>query len=116
MATIMSALSQLSERLSASIPAVLTCHLKLLAALFVFLCYGVEVSAQGFRVLSQAEQPVLKALDLNADGVLSTEEIQSSPEALKALDENRDGILSPAETKLKYSAHNSAIAEDISIR
>ena len=104
MAIIMSVISQLAERLSASIPAVLTCHLKLLAALFVFLCCGVEVSAQGFRVLSQAEQPVLKALDHDADGVLSTEEIQSSPESLKTLDANRDGILSPAETKLKFPA------------
>ena len=46
------------------------------AFLSLFLGLGVTVvSAQG--LMSQAEQPVLTALDLNADGMLSTEEVQS---------------------------------------
>jgi hypothetical protein len=62
-----------------------------------FFCVSIA-SAQGF--MARAEQPVLKALDLNADGVLSTDEIQSSPETLWALDKNDDGVLSPEETRL----------------
>ena len=70
---------------------------------FLFLCV-VEASAQGFQVLSQAEQPVLTALDHNADGVLSTGEILASPESLKSLDRDGDGKLSSSETRLKFPA------------
>ena len=77
---------------------------KLVMMFFALILCGTEVSAQGFKVLSRAEQPVLKALDQNADGILSTDEIQSSPESLKAVDKNGDGILSSAETRLKFPA------------
>ncbi|MCY4588729.1 MAG: hypothetical protein OXB98_22120, partial [Bryobacterales bacterium] len=46
------------------------------AFLSLFLGPGATVvSAQG--PMSGAEQPILTALDLNADGMLSTEEVQS---------------------------------------
>ena len=70
-----------------------------MALLSFFLGPGATVvSAQG--PMSGAEQPILTALDLNADGMLSTEEVQSSPESLRALDKNGDGVLSPEETRL----------------
>ena len=76
-----------------------SCHKLAMAILSIFLGLGVTVvSAQG--PMSQADQPVLTALDLNADGMLSTEEVQSSPESLRALDQNGDGVLSPEETRL----------------
>ena len=76
-----------------------SCHKLAMAFLAFFLGPGVTVvSAQG--PMSQAEQPVLTALDLNADGVLSTEEVQSSPGSLRALDKDGDGVLSPEETRL----------------
>jgi hypothetical protein len=51
------------------------------AAILFFIAFFCVIiaSAQGF--MARAEQPVLKALDLNADGVLSADEIQSSPES-----------------------------------
>ena len=75
---------------------------KWVSLLFPLIFCGMDVSAQGFSVLSKADQPVLIALDHNADGILSTDEIQSSPESLKALDKDSDGKLSPAETRLKF--------------
>lgn len=70
-----------------------------LAFLSLFLGPGVTVvSAQD--LMSQSEQPVLTALDLNADGMLSTEEVQSSPGSLRTLDRDGDGVLSPEETRL----------------
>jgi len=56
------------------------------------------VSAQG--IMQGAEQPILKALDTNADGALSADEIQSGPDSLRALDQNDDGVLLPDETRL----------------
>ena len=55
-------------------------------------------------MLSGAEQPLLKILDQDGDGLLSTDEIQSSAISLKAADKNSDGVLSPAETKITFPA------------
>lgn len=100
----MNALSKLADLSRASIAMFLKYYSKLVMMFFALILCGTEVSAQGFKVLSRAEQPVLKALDQNADGILSTDEIQSSPESLKAVDKNGDGILSSAETRLKFPA------------
>jgi len=100
----MNALSKLADLSRASITMFLKYYSKLVMMFFALILCGTEVSAQGFKVLSRAEQPVLKALDQNADGILSTDEIQSSPESLKAVDKNGDGILSSAETRLKFPA------------
>ena len=100
----MNALSKLTDLSRASIAMFLKYYSKLVMMFFALILCGTEVSAQGFKVLSRAEQPVLKALDQNADGILSTDEIQSSPESLKAVDKNGDGILSSAETRLKFPA------------
>lgn len=100
----MNALSKLADLSRASIAIFLKYYSKLVMMFFALILCGTEVSAQGFKVLSRAEQPVLKALDHNADGILSTDEIQSTPESLKALDKNGDGKLSPAETRLKFPA------------
>ena len=100
----MNALSKLADLSRASIAMFLKYYSKLVMMFFALILCGTEVSAQGFKVLSRAEQPVLKALDQNADGILSTDEIQSSPESLKAVDKNDDGILSSAETRLKFPA------------
>ncbi|MGB1849248.1 MAG: hypothetical protein ACPHKJ_03490, partial [Litorivicinaceae bacterium] len=100
----MNALSKLADLSRASIAIFLKYYSKLVMMFFALILCGTEVSAQGFKVLSRAEQPVLKALDQNADGILSTDEIQSSPESLKAVDKNGDGILSSAETRLKFPA------------
>lgn len=100
----MNALSKLADLSRASIAIFLKYYSKLVMMFFALILCGTEVSAQGFKVLSRAEQPVLEALDHNADGILSTDEIQSTPESLKALDKNGDGKLSPAETRLKFPA------------
>ena len=100
----MNALSKLADLSRASIAMFLKYYSKLVMMFFALILCGTEVSAQGFKVLSRAEQPVLKALDQNADGILSTDEIQSSPESLKALDKDGDGKLSSAETRLKFPA------------
>ena len=100
----MNALSKLADLSRASITMFLKYYSKLVMMFFALILCDTEVSAQGFKVLSRAEQPVLKALDQNADGILSTDEIQSSPESLKAVDKNGDGILSSAETRLKFPA------------
>ena len=100
----MNALSKLADLSRASIALFLKYYSKLVMMFFALILCGTEVSAQGFKVLSRAEQPVLEALDHNADGILSTDEIQSTPESLKALDKNGDGKLSPAETRLKFPA------------
>jgi len=83
MRIIMNALFRPVDRLRASISTFPKSYTKLVVVFFSFFFFGAEVSAQGFKVLSQAEQPVLKALDHNADGILSTDEIQSSSESLK---------------------------------
>ncbi len=41
--------------------------------------------------------PVLSAMDLNHNLVISAEEIEKAPEALRSLDENGDGALDPEE-------------------
>jgi len=41
--------------------------------------------------------PLIKALDTDADGTLSAEELAAAPESLKTLDKNGDGELSPEE-------------------
>ena len=43
--------------------------------------------------------PLVKALDANDDGEISTEEIELAPESLKALDKNQDGELSRMEMR-----------------
>ena len=45
--------------------------------------------------------PVLDALDIDHDGVLTAAEIASAPGALKTLDKNADGILSQDELKMR---------------
>jgi hypothetical protein len=42
-------------------------------------------------------QPLLAALDLDRDGILSADEIQDAPASLAALDKNEDGTLSRKE-------------------
>ncbi|MGC4014545.1 MAG: hypothetical protein QM755_08535 [Luteolibacter sp.] len=42
--------------------------------------------------------PLFAALDLNHDGIISAEELQSAAESLKKLDKNGDGQLTPEET------------------
>ena len=43
--------------------------------------------------------PIIAALDLNHDGVISADEIAKAPESLKKLDKNGDGQLSPDELR-----------------
>ena len=50
---------------------------------------------QGARVMP----PLVKALDADADGVISAEEIENASEALKTLDKNDDGQLTPDELR-----------------
>ena len=45
--------------------------------------------------------PVMDALDVDHDGVLSAAEIASAPGALKTLDKNADGILSADELRMR---------------
>ncbi len=40
---------------------------------------------------------IVKALDMNGDGVIDANEIANAPAALKALDKNGDGKLTPNE-------------------
>ncbi len=46
--------------------------------------------------------PVMAALDANADGVISAEEIDGAAKALKALDKNADGKLTEDETRPSF--------------
>ena len=98
----MNVLPKPADRSRAPMSAFLKQPSKWVSLLFPLMFCGMDVSAQGFSVLSKADQPVLKALDHNADGILSTDEIQSSPESLKSLDKDGDGKLSSAETRLKF--------------
>ena len=41
--------------------------------------------------------PLVKALDIDADGSLSAAELESAPQSLQALDKDGDGIISPEE-------------------
>jgi hypothetical protein len=43
--------------------------------------------------------PLITALDLNKDGVISADEIAKAPESLKKLDRNGDGQLTPDELR-----------------
>ena len=43
--------------------------------------------------------PIIAALDLNHDGVISADEIAKAPESLKKLDKNGDGQLTPDELR-----------------
>ena len=45
--------------------------------------------------------PLMKALDLDGDGMLSTEEIANAPESLATLDRNGDGRITPDELGLR---------------
>jgi len=48
--------------------------------------------------------PLMEALDLDKDGVLSTEEIGKAMESVKALDKNGDGKLTPEEYRPAFPA------------
>ena len=43
--------------------------------------------------------PIIAALDLNHDGIISADEIAKAPESLKRLDKNGDGQLTPDELR-----------------
>lgn len=43
--------------------------------------------------------PIIEALDLNHDGVISADEIAKAAESLKKLDKNGDGQLTPDESR-----------------
>ena len=43
--------------------------------------------------------PLLKALDANNDGLVSTSELSRAPQALRELDKNKDGVLSTDEMR-----------------
>lgn len=43
--------------------------------------------------------PIIAALDLNHDGVISADEIKKAPESLLKLDKNGDGQLTPDELR-----------------
>lgn len=43
--------------------------------------------------------PIIEALDLDKDGILSAEEIRKAPESLLKLDRNKDGQLTPDELR-----------------
>ena len=50
--------------------------------------------------------PILAALDLNHDGILSKDEIDAAPESLKALDKNADGKLTMEELRPNFPGSN----------
>jgi Ca2+-binding EF-hand superfamily protein len=59
-----------------------------------------EGDGRGFgRGRGPGMDPLIRALDLNRDGVLSEDEIGGAPDALKALDANGDGQLSGDEIR-----------------
>ena len=60
-------------------------------ALAISLALAVPMWAQA------PQSPVVRALDLNGDGVISTEELAKATESLKTLDKNGDGKLSADE-------------------
>lgn len=43
--------------------------------------------------------PIIEALDLNHDGVISADEIAVAAQSLKKLDKNGDGVLTPDELR-----------------
>ncbi len=45
------------------------------------------------------QNPIVTALDANADGTLDAQEMAAAPEALKKLDKNNDGKLTPDELR-----------------
>jgi hypothetical protein len=47
--------------------------------------------------LPDKPSPLMVALDLNKDGILSAAEIEDAPLSLKILDKNKDGRISPKE-------------------
>jgi hypothetical protein len=57
-----------------------------------------EIVARYFHAM-----PVLEALDLNHDLILSEDEIASAPEALRSLDRNGDGALNAAECRPNFT-------------
>jgi Ca2+-binding EF-hand superfamily protein len=59
-----------------------------------------EGEGRGFgRGRGPGMDPLIRALDLNRDGILSEDEIAGAPDALKALDANGDGQLSGDELR-----------------
>ena len=49
------------------------------------------------RPMPPQPMPLLNALDIDRDGIISAEEIKTAPDALKKLDKNHDGKLTPDE-------------------
>lgn len=50
--------------------------------------------------------PILAALDLNHDGILSKDEIDAAPDSLRALDKNGDGKLTMEELRPNFPGSN----------
>jgi Ca2+-binding EF-hand superfamily protein len=55
--------------------------------------------AEGRKLVLHPRSPLFMALDLDGDGVISTEEIAHAPESLAALDRNHDGRITPDEIR-----------------
>ncbi|MGZ4984165.1 MAG: hypothetical protein ACXV9Q_08695, partial [Chthoniobacterales bacterium] len=54
---------------------------------------------QGDEERHRPPPPIIEALDLNHDGIISADEIAKAPESLKKLDKNGDGQLTPDELR-----------------
>jgi hypothetical protein len=50
--------------------------------------------------------PVLQVLDVNGDGMLSTDELKASARSLRRLDKNNDGMISNQEARIKVSGRD----------